>query len=190
MRKSAIATIGTLALFLAQGAHAIHRGADDLPYGQAMTHPLDKPLNDTFGGKCFFMNLGPTGIRARIDPEEPKQFNVQYVFQDTKSPAKGKIHKGDMVVGANGKRFDNPHGFHRKQGGRGWPGPPYELALAIEDSQGRDGKLDLMVMPIGSRSTTTVSLQLKPVGRFSKTYPWNCPRSEKLLEDLCDFLID
>lgn len=178
-------------LSLPFSAHAIHRGANDLPYSQSMDHPLDAPLNEAFDGKCFFMNLGPTGIRARIDPEEPKAFKVMYVFQDRKSPARGLIKKGDLIIGANGKRFRDPHGFHRKRAGaRGWQGPPFELALAIEDSQGRDGKLELMVYPAGERQKETVTIQLDPVGRFSETYPWNCPRSEKLLEGLCDFLID
>lgn len=47
-----------------------------------------------------------------------------------------------------------------------------ELAGHIEDSQGQDGKLELMVRPGGSRSTLeTVTLQLRPVGRFSPTFP-------------------
>jgi hypothetical protein len=177
-----------VALLLGQAAYAIHRGPNDLPYGQALSHPLDKPVNDAYAGKAFFMNLGPTGIRARIDPEAPKAFEVMFVFQDDKSPARGKISKGDMIVGANGKRFEKPHGFHRKQGGRGWPGPPYELAGAIEESQGTDGKLDLLVIPAGSENEASVTLQLKPVGRFSETYPWKCKRSDKLRADLCDFL--
>jgi hypothetical protein len=181
-------SVAALLLF-SQGAHAIHRGANDLPYAQPLSHPLDKPVNDAYRGKAFFMNLGPTGIRARIDPEQPKAFKVMFVFQDDKSPARGKVNIGDMIVGVNGKRFENPHGFHRKQGGRGWPGPPYELAFAIEESQGKDGTLDLLIIPAGSEKEATVTLQLKPVGRFSTTYPWNCPRSEKLLGDLCDFLI-
>ena len=174
-----------------QRAFAIHAGDNDLPYAQPMTHPLDKPLNDKYDGKCFFMNLGPTGIRARIDPEAPRQFKVMYVFQDDKSPARGKIEIGDMIIGANGREFQLAHGFHRKQpGARGWQGPPFELAQAIEDSQGKDGRLDLIVLPGGdAQAKKVVSIQIKPVGRFSKTYPWNCPRSEKLRKDLCDFLI-
>jgi len=189
--RCTILVASVLLTAVCQSVHAIHQGENDLPYSQAMTHPLDKPLNDEYNGKCFFMNLGPTGIRARIDPDAPKSFKVMYVFQDSKSPAKGKINKGDVIVGVNGKTFHNPHGFHRKRGGRGWPGPPYELALAIEDSQGLDGKLDLMVLPGGNKSAKkTVSIQLNPVGRFSETWPWNCPRSDKLLKDLCDFLIE
>jgi len=31
---------------------------------------------------------------------------------------------------------------------------------------------------------------MKPVGKFSPTWPWNCPRSDQLLEDLLDFMLD
>ena len=112
-----------------------------------------------------------------------------YVFQDDKSPAKGLINKGDIIIGANGNEFQDPHGFDRKEGGRGWPGPPYELSKALEDSQGKDGKLSLIVWPKGrNKEQKNVELQLKPVGRFSKTFPWDCPRSDKLRKDLCDFM--
>ena len=174
-----------------QNIQALHQGGSDLPYSQPMTHPLDKPLNDMYNGKCFFFNLGPTGIRARIDSNSPKVFKVMYVFQDSKSPAKGKVKIGDLIVGANGKLFKDPMGFHRKKGGRGWPGPPFELAKALEDSQGKDGILKLTVWPGGNKSSKKeVEIQLKPVGRFSKTFPWNCPRSDKLRKDLCDFMFE
>ena len=155
-----------------------------------MDHPLDQALNDHYDGKCFFMNLGPTGIRARMDPDAPTVFKVMYVFQDAKSPARGKVGIGDLILGANGKRFVEPHTFHRTRG-RGWRGPPLELARAIEDSQGGTGQLDLLVQPGGDAARQkTVSLQLKPVGRFAATWPWHCPRSERLRADLCDFLFE
>lgn len=170
---------------------AVHLGGNDLPWSQPMSHALDKPVNDKYNGKAFFMNLGPTGIRARINKEAPKHFKVMFVFQDKKSPARGKIKIGDVIVGANGKQFQNPHGFHRKQGGRGWVGPPFELAQAIESSQGKDGKLSLMVYRGGNKnSKANVILQLERKGRFSKTYPWNCDRSDRLRKDLADFMID
>jgi hypothetical protein len=187
-----LSTAVLLALFISQQAHAIHVGANDLPYGQSVDHPLDSAVNEKYGGKAFFMNLGPTGIRARIDPDAPRAFKVTYVFQDDKSPAKGKIAIGDHIVGANGKNFSTDHGFHRKRAGaRGWQGPPFELALAIEDSQGKDGLLELTVLKGGvDRNRETVTLQLEPVGRFSETYPWNCPRSDALLKKLLDFVFE
>ena len=173
-------------LLLSYQVFAIHIGENDLPYSQSMEHPLDAPLNQKFGGKNFFMNLGPTGIRARIDPSAPKEFLVKYVFSG--SPAYGKIKAGDRIIGANGNKFINPHGFHRKKpGARGWQGPPFELAHAIEDSQGSKGKLSLIVKSGGS--SKIVSIQIKAVGRFSPTYPWNCSRSDQLRKDLVDFLL-
>jgi len=181
---------------MGQSVSAIHLGAGDdgkpLPWSRKMEHRLDQPVNEGSPDYSFLMNLGPTGIRAMMEPANPKAFKVMFVFQDAMSPAKGKINKGDMIVGANGKDFKDEHGFHRKQANAsGWAGAPFELALAIEDSQGKDGKLDLIVLPGGDNGKrTTVSIQLKPVGRFAPTYPWNCPRSDVLLNNLCDFLLE
>lgn len=184
-----------LAFFLypIKNLFAIHYDKEtDRPWAQNMSHELDKPLNDYYSGNNFFMNLGPTGIRARINEETPKQFNVMFVFQDDKSPAKGLINIGDVIIGANGKVFEAAHGFHRTtDNGRGWVGPPFELAQAIEDSQGTDGKLKLIVLKGGNSNVQeTVTIQLKVVGRFTETYPWFCPRTEQLREDLSNFIID
>lgn len=66
-----------------------------------------------------------------------------------------------------------------------------DMAKLIEDSQGKDGKLDLIVWPGGVKSAEkVVSLQIPAIGRFSPTWPYNCPRSDKLMVDLCDFLAD
>jgi hypothetical protein len=174
---------------------AIHQGGTEdgrlLPYGQQMTHPLDAPVNKALPKGAFMMNLGPTGIRADIRPDYAKAFKVKFVFQDSHSPAKGLIKPGDMIIGTDGKEFKEAHRFHRKQGGRGWPGPPFELAHAIEAAQGSDGKLTLTVLKGGKKGKKEkVTLQLKAVGKFSSTWPYNCPRSDQLLKDLLDFMLD
>ncbi len=146
--------------------------------------------DDALGFNLWFLNLGPTGIRARITPENPNRFLVEHVFQDEKSPARGLVEKGDMIIGANGQPFETSHRFGRRSNKRGWDGPMKELASHIEDSQGEDGVLTLMVHPQGNTDKVhTVTLQLEPVGRFSENYPYDCPRSELLLEKLCDFLV-
>jgi len=185
-----------LTAIISDTAPAVHLGASEdgkpLPWSRKMAHPLDQPVNEKCPDTPFLMNLGPTGIRAMITPENPKAFLVKFVFQDSYSPAKGLIKPDDLIVGAGGKDFTEPHGFHRKSAGsRGWQGPPFELAGAIEDSQGSDGKLTLIVLEGGSKNKRkNVTLQLKPVGKFSPTWPWNCPRSDQLLKDLCDFMFD
>jgi hypothetical protein len=61
----------------------------------------DKMIDSKTGGWWF--NLGPTGARGRIAHANPKAFKIMYVFES--SPAHGKLKKGDLVVGVNGKKF-------------------------------------------------------------------------------------
>ena len=194
MNKNLLACLAFI-LIITQSVMAIHQGGTEdghlLPYSLPMSHPLDAPVNQALNNRAFMMNLGPTGIRADIRPDYAKAFKVKFVFQDKYSPAKGLIKAGDMIIGAGGKEFMVPHKFHRKQGGRGWPGPPFELAHAIEKAQAGSGKLTLTVLQGGNKSKKkNITLQLKPVGAFSKTWPWNCERSDQLLKDLLDFCFD
>lgn len=141
-------------------------------------------------GAGWFLNVGPTGLRARITHEHPQYLTIKYVFKN--SPAHGLVNINDIVVGANGKRLTVPHTFGRGSRGRGtWEGPMLDMSKLIEDSQGGDGKLELIVWPGGEKSKEkNVTVQIEPVGRFSPTWPYNCPRSDKLMIDLCDFLVD
>lgn len=163
----------------------------DYPWKTGLRSFYDQEMAKTLGDAYWYLNLGPTGIRARIYPEKPDELAVMYVFQDSKSPSKGLVEIGDVIVGANGRQFKTSHRFGRNlPGGGGWDGPMLELAGHLEDSQGKDGKLELMVRPGGSRSTLeTVTLQLRPVGRFAPTFPYQCKRSDQMLTELCDFMV-
>jgi len=136
------------------------------------------------------MNVGPTGIRARNTHEDPQVLTCKHGFSQCHEAGHVKID--DIIVGANGKRLTVEHTFGRGSRGRGgWEGPMLDMSMLIEDSQGKDGKLDLIIWPGGNKSAEkTVTAQIPAVGRFSPTWPFNCPRSDKLLTDLCDFLAD
>ncbi|MCM8538701.1 MAG: DUF6288 domain-containing protein [Lentisphaeraceae bacterium] len=163
------------------------QNGDEFPWGMELKGFHDEPVVKKLG-KGFFMNVGPTGIRARITHKHPCYFTVKFVFED--SPAYGKIEAGDIVVGANGKVMKVPHQFGRRNV-IGWDGPMTEMAKLIEDSQGKDGKLELIVWPKGKKENEKkVILQIEAVGRFSDTFPYNCERSNKLMIKLCEFLAD
>ncbi|MDX1563859.1 MAG: DUF6288 domain-containing protein [Phycisphaeraceae bacterium] len=160
------------------------KGDGSFPWDMTYRSRHDQPITDKLG-KGFFLNIGPTGLRARITHKHPAYFTIKFVFD--KSPAAGKIKAGDIVIGANGRIMKTPHYFGRRRAT--WKGPMTEMAALIEDAQGRDGKLELIVWPGGDqRKQKKVTLQLKLVGRFSKTFPYNCPRTDKLVRRLCDFL--
>lgn len=181
--------LGMLAAFVSSASAVMERG--DYPWGSKLRSYYDQEMAETLGEVRWLLNLGPTGIRARIYPDKPDQLAVKYVFQDDKSPAKGLVKIDDIVVGANGEKFKTSHRFGRNlRGGGGWDGPMMELAAHLEDSQGTDGKLNLIIWPGGAKANeTTVTVQLKPSGRFAPSFPFNCERSERMLEELCDFMV-
>ena len=128
----------------------------------------------------FLINMGPTGARGIL---KERSFVVKHVF--AKSPAKGVLELDDEVYGANGKRF-SAHTF----GGRnhGIEGPIQDLGLAIEDSEGEDGLLQLMVKRHGQ--DMEVDVQLEALGRFAETFPVDCEKTNILRERANEYLVD
>jgi hypothetical protein len=128
----------------------------------------------------FLVNMGPTGARGIL---KERAFIVKYIFK--KSPASEGLKIDDEVYGANGKRFSK-HTF----GGRyhGIEGPIQDMGLAIEDSEGDDGVLQLMVRRHGSK--LEVDIQLEKLGRFADTFPVNCAKTDVLKKRAYKYLMD
>ncbi|MFU8893974.1 MAG: DUF6288 domain-containing protein [Luteolibacter sp.] len=168
---------------------AVHERADGWPWNLKLHGPHDAEVAETLG-TGWFLNVGPTGIRAQITRDNPKYFTVRYVFRN--SPVNGKIKIDDVIVGANGKVMNVAHYFGRGSRGRGtWDGPMVEMSKLIEDSQAKDGNIEFIVWPGGDKSKqTTVTVQVPAIGRFSPTWPYHCERSDKLMLELCEFLYD
>lgn len=168
---------------------AVNEKKDGWPWNLKLGGHHDAELAQALG-TGWFMNVGPTGIRAQITHDHPEYLTVRYVFK--KSPAAGLIEINDVIVGANGTKMKVAHTFGRGSRGRAtWDGPMTGMAKLIEDSQGKDGKLELIVWPGGKKENEkVVTVQIEPIGRFSPTWPYNCARSDKLMIDLCDFLAD
>ncbi|MCF7733499.1 MAG: DUF6288 domain-containing protein [Akkermansiaceae bacterium] len=146
------------------------------------TKPAEKGPDKECPG--FLVNLGPTGARAIL---KESSFVVKYVFP--KSPADGQLRIDDEITGANGKPFGK-HTFGKFYGmepGAGYEGPIMDMGNAIEDSEGRDGTLTLDLIRDGQPAK--VDIKLEAIGRFSDTYPKNCPKSEKLAAKAMDYLL-
>ena len=127
----------------------------------------------------FLVNLGPTGARAIL---KTKSFVVKYIFKE--SPAYGNLQLNDEIVGVNGKEF-NSHTFSGDKN-LGIEGPIYDLGYAIENAEGSDGILRLMVKRRGS--SVEVQLQLEKLGSFSNTFPENCSKAKLLHKRALDYL--
>ena len=142
------------------------------------TQPCDKGPDVEVPG--FLVNMGPTGARGIL---KERSYVVKYIFR--KSPAYGVLEIDDEVYGANGKKFSE-HTFGPRY--HGLEGPLQDLGLAIEDSEGGDGILKLMVKRGGE--DLKLDIQLEKLGKFSETFPQNCPKTEILKARAYKYLID
>lgn len=143
-----------------------------------------KPDSEAGG---WFINMGITGLRAKILLESAREFEVAYVFAD--SPAAGKIEVGDKITGVNGVAFSEDHKFGYGPKFFGYEGPMMEFGLALEKSQGElRGKLSLQVVRGGKKAV--VELQVPTTyGAFSKTFPYDCKKTDLILEESYAYLL-
>lgn len=130
----------------------------------------------------FLMNMGPTGARGILNE---RSYTVKYLFPG--SPAAGILELEDEVYGANGKRFSE-HFFGGSNIKKGIEGPMQDLGLAIEESEGTDGVLKLLVKR--SREKLEVEIQLEKLGRFADSFPVNCEKTNILKKRAYQYLID
>ena len=168
------------------GAHAMNRSADQGPPcfwppscspascrpGRAAGPRERPPVPDlTAGGEPLdekTITLGPTGMRGWVwgwkgHTTLARQILVTDVAAG--SPAAGRLAKGDVIVGLAGEPFA---GDARRA-----------LAEAITAAEAGDGRLVLRRWRRGR--TDEVVLELPVLGRYGRTAPYDCPKSEAIL---------
>lgn len=123
--------------------------------------------------------LGPTGIignlwRSRRPPGKLAQ--VGEILDG--SPASGKLAVGDVIVGIGSGEFKSD--VRR------------ELAAAITEAEKKEngGKLVLNVWRKSTGKTAPVTLTLKVMGAYSATSPWNCEKTENLIKEAAEYLVN
>lgn len=172
--RQAAALVLLAAVLLASDARALRDPENQGRWNQ----PCEKGPDAEVPG--FLVNMGPTGARGIL---KEKSYVVKHIFR--KSPADGILKIDDEVYGANGKKFSE----HTFGGGyHGMEGPLQDLGLAIEDSEGGDGVLKLMVKRGGD--DLKLDIQLEKLGKFSERFPHNCPKTEILKARAYKYLID
>ncbi len=122
-------------------------------------------------------NLGQTGLRgwyyhARDVSRDSREILIKTV--EPGSPAWGKFQAYDIIVGVNGKRFDAD--------------ARTTLGRAITAAETVAGKGVLNLVRWRNGEVAQVTLHLKVMGSYSATSPYNCPKTEKIIEDACAYL--
>lgn len=175
--------VSLLFLCLPATLHAQVDYSDDRPWDQRAEAGPDAEVPG------WFYNLGITGLRAKLIADEPKTLLVKYVFP--KSPAEGKVKVGDLIVGAGGRMFQENHrnGYGEKVFGA--DGPISELAQVLEECQSADRKGMLTLTVQRGNQIVDVNLDVgTKYGTFAPTFPNNCRKSDLILAELLQYLVD
>ena len=129
------------------------------------------------------ISVGVTGMIVTVtssmdDPKQakadtPHVVTVTEVLSET--PADGNLQPGDILESVNGislKVVD----------------PRHILGEQINASEGRDGEMIFAVRRNGA--TNTVTIQLDPIGSYSKTFPINCKKSKAIVDQTAAFILE
>lgn len=161
----------------------VHYADDDSPWGQRADSGPDAEVPG------WFYNLGITGLRAQLVADHPKALLIRYVFPN--SPADGHVRTGDLIVGAGGELFKGAHRNGYGESVFGAAGPISELAQVLEECQRDDGTGTLALTLDRDGQTHEVVLNVgRKYGAYSATFPEACPKSDRLLAELLERLVE
>ncbi len=127
----------------------------------------------------FPFNFGPTGTTGWFYERE---FVVNGL--DAGSPADGVLKVGDRIRAVNGRRLPMASFNDDMKDPRRIMGMGITEAETIE----RDGKLVVTVWRSGKEVDLTIKLPV--MGTYSKTWPYDCAKSARILREACQWLAD
>jgi Family of unknown function (DUF6288) len=160
----------------------VHYFGNDSPWAQRADAGPDAQVPG------WFLNLGLTGLRAQLVEEQPKALLIKYVFPG--SPASPHIKAGDFIIGVGGHMFKEPHRNGYGETVFGADGPMQEMAEVLENCQSNDGTGKMAITIRRGAETKDVELDVgQKYGAYSSTYPADCPKSNKILSELLDYLV-
>jgi len=173
----------TSLLLAATSASAqVHHHPDGSPWNRQARSGPDAEVEG------WLYNLGITGLRVRLEDENPTHLVVGHVFGD--SPASRKVRFGDRIVGAGGRSFDTPHQNGYGMDVFGPTGPIEDFARELErslDSKKKELRLELR------REGKRVDVKLKFPARaraFDSSFPFDCDHTDEVRERLLDYLVE
>jgi len=171
--RAAAAFSAAITLIIAPNAWAQKKNAaaDSAPaYYTPATAPIFNPFpNVTDRSPWLVRNLGTVGIGINlIRPGMTMQINN--VEKGSPAEAVGKLQKGQIIESINGKTLKEID-------------PRIILGDIITEAEAKDGKVVFKIQGAGD-----VTVKIPVMGAYSKTWPVNCPKSDKIVRDLADLI--
>lgn len=131
--------------------------------------PLFFPAPSSIGKTWKVPNFGPVGIG--IDLVRPGMtMKISKVEKGSPADKTGKLKIGQIIESVNGQVLKDRD-------------PREILGDWITEAEAADGKINLKIKGLGN-----VLVQIPVLGRYSPTWPENCPKSDKIVRNLADRL--
>lgn len=118
--------------------------------------------------------FGPVGLALELIPPA---FTLRIKSVEEGSPAEssGTLKPGQIIESINGARLKDID-------------PRIQLGDIITEAEATDGVIKLTVKDSPSGTAQEVIVKIPVFGAYSKTWPLNCPKSDKVVRDFADFL--
>lgn len=151
------------------------------PLSSAATQRSKPPVPDLTAGGLpddkHDWNLGPTGARGwiwgwKLETSDARQILITEVAKS--SPADGVLEPGDVVVGVGSEPFAGD--------------PRREFGAAITAAEGREGKGRLKLLRVRGGVQESVTMGLPVLGDYADTAPFDCPKSQRILDQACEHI--
>ncbi len=121
------------------------------------------------GKDCKEFQVGVTGILA-----ESKDGVLSVTKTQPATPAAGKLEPGDVLIAVDGTSLQIQD-------------PRHPLGFAINKAQGRDGRMTFAIRRDGEKMSITI--QLDAVGSYSPTFPVDCDKSRRIVDETAAFIL-
>lgn len=134
------------------------------------TTPLFNPYPNVTDKKPWLVrNLGPVGIGINLI-RPGMTMEISNVEKGSPAEATGKLQKGQIIESINGKVLEAVD-------------PRILLGDIVTEAEAKDGKIVLKIKDEGD-----VLVSIPVMGAYSKSWPLNCPKSDKIVRNLADLL--
>ena len=139
-------------------------------YYTSATTPIFNPFPNVTDKKPWLVrNFGPVGIGINL-VRPGMTMEISNVEKGSPAEATGKLKKGQIIESINGKVLKEVD-------------PRIILGDIITEAEAKDGKIVLKIKDAGD-----VLVNIPVLGAYSKTWPENCPKSDKIVRKLADII--
>jgi hypothetical protein len=121
----------------------------------------------------FFGIIGTTGIKARIYPGVV--LKVETLMPG--SPCEGKFAKDEILTGINGIALKGRDPF-------------VAMGNALTKAEATDGKMVFDVTSADGKTQRKETVTIPVLGAYSKTWPLDCPKSKRIIDEAAAFYAD